>query len=989
MIKFEILKKENNGYIWESPDILDAGFNEDFVNDATTDRAKVVIRYNQKKRPNFKVMDWCRIIHDEKNESFGKATYKDVISPVNKIILPQTVLNAGNQTIDRYFSDLTFNGNDIATIESTPEYTINSFEILNPQNIRLNITIHVPTTILFLRINLNSSALPDNHNQYLIASNTKVYDKENEEWKCTLDLIEPIEYLRGILVETRSFTNQTLKVQKDTTPMTGAGVFIDFTYEKDALNHLSVLETILKSTPANNNLEDSWFSRILLKDNTKSFLQNIPFSDDSFSEPSLYDILFNKYDSTTGKTPVLYFNMNPTADTPNINNNGKIQYILEFERQDGLDKDIYQLDNLLEGAGDIINSESLDNYAQSLMSNIENLVTNQTVAGPCEGMFYIPEVDQEVRMLSGFTQISNPDRKGRDWCLRLRSKIKRVSKVERWDMSFQGNVWANITVGSITKVNMPVLEKNEYLAADSGAGYGADNTSWYEEGTNTIRLNNFYYSTSLTMSIYYVEYEPLLNIRIDEGQDYQVQINQIDSQVSAAKIAEYLRKYIDGMDNYDLTFTKTIDDIDYENYIKHFNSRVIDGEKMYLITNLSIVNRGEQYDIIYQLNENHMRKNDSIEAPQQIRENIAIGFNQIKERRTSLLDTIYVSVVEPQANKYKFMNNSNNDSINWYARAVLSALIPATVPDGAYTQLGLVYSTSNLMRRSAETTYGVLQPYTFTQGYVIEIVKFSFGKSVCINFKMFDNAEAGKQKQLRKGKPNPFVSLTPLVGGVESQIPIIYTDPFGEVQKLGLYACKVADFSQKIIDTPIQLIDPILIPRFIAYSEVADIMASLPLRSTDYNIVQASGAFYAFNNMNYYKSMLDILNITMRIKIEMKEKNVIFCQHAIDKCRVLNMRDNQQAIRLFAFDKNIGEKDVLSNGDEITLLQFQSMPDYIRIKYNATLSGTIAIINNAKSIVVTDENKIPLLIINDIDLMPASFKYNLLNGANSYIQLYF
>ena len=60
------------------------------------------------------------------------------------------------------------------------------------------------------------------------------------------------------------------------------------------------------------------------------------FNDDTFSEPTLYGILLDKYDNLLGRTPVIYFDINGETDKPFTKE--RTEYVLDFLRQDGFDK---------------------------------------------------------------------------------------------------------------------------------------------------------------------------------------------------------------------------------------------------------------------------------------------------------------------------------------------------------------------------------------------------------------------------------------------------------------------------------------------------------------------------------------------------------------------------------------------------------------------------------------------------------------------------
>ena len=198
-------------------------------------------------------------------------------------------------------------------------------------------------------------------------------------------------------------------------------------YKHDRLNHYSVLEKILKVTPSNNDNYDfryskrkenkSWFNRIKILD--YELLSNIAFNDETYNEASLYEILLNKYDSSIGRTPVLYFDMKKD-DIPY--NQDRPEYVLVFERQDGFDKEIIELDNILKNSKETIVNKVSENFTDGLISNYDNMSPNSLIITPSENLWLVPEVNTNSRELEDFTSTGEGE-----WVLKVPHPIKKYS----------------------------------------------------------------------------------------------------------------------------------------------------------------------------------------------------------------------------------------------------------------------------------------------------------------------------------------------------------------------------------------------------------------------------------------------------------------------------------------------------------------------------------------------------------------------------------
>lgn len=784
---------------------------------------------------------------------------------------------------------------------------------------------------------------PLNHEQYIIGDITLVENKIAGEWDCQLKLKEPIEITGGILCETMSFTNQISK--------TVDGVV----YKHEPLNHLSVLEKILKVTPANNDLQNSWWSRIKICN--QLFLENIPFNDETYSEPSLYHILMDKYDSVVGRTPVLYFDMNPETDLPNALT--KETYILDFERQDGFDRESIDYSDLIAEHNEIIINKSDENFTDGLVSNYDNLSLENASIYVSEDLWAVPEINNNDRVLEGYDVNSE---KG-IWVIKTPHNIKKIISLKRLsidtEMDDTTTGFASLKRKTEDITNL-VLEKKQYLASEK---YDTRDVIWFEEGTNIIHLNDYYFydkaEQGLTgimydqkLKLYRVEYQPLVSGRYDLGKDYQTPINQVDSQIDSGRFGDYLKDYFASMNKADIIVQKTVNNFAD---IKEVGTRVIDGNRNYIITNVSIQNRAYDYEVIYQLNENHIRKSDLIVAPQEIRKDIAIGIDATKERKSMLNLKLKLGL-------NSINNNWGNNNI--FKQRIVSILNISVIFNIA-GEIAKLDISSTLTNENGETT-----PYNISR--LCEIARYNIGNTFCFNMRYFDNAEAGKKKELNKSKHISSVDIYH-IGGVKNQLPILYTDPFGELEKLNINLINIEaedltdiDASGAGASAPINKI-----------SETQDAISPLvnyPTTDGLENIEYKS--VLTLNDINYYKDMLDTFNYTIGVTVE-ADKNVILCKNFFkNNSSMKKPIESEQVAKIKTYDRNLTENDYK------TATETQSSDITYTNLSDSILTIRFDELNTPKCFVLVDGNDEPIIIVNDYDRIAEA-------NTMSYIEFYF
>lgn len=711
-------------------------------------------------------------------------------------------------------------------------------------------------------LEFNKDGTPKNHEQFIIGGYQ--YYKTLAGYQVTMKLIEPIERFRGVLGETLSYTNQTSKVQDE------------ITYVKEPYNFYTALKRWLQVTPANtdNISRDgdnkdpngiAWWNRITILD--KDFLSGLPFADDTLNELSLYDLLLDVYDSGTGRTPIAYFDLNTTTGMPKRLD--RDEYLLKFIRQDGADKPILEWDSLTENKGSgevctgVMKREDGANYATGLVANVTNLSPNTAVTFPAQGVYAVPEVlIEDARNTTGYTETG----KG-VWGLVLPHKIKQIKQIKQLAVKGYENERKEIGIPNIKGYNINrKIEELEIMERKQRSVLELDvqkTISYFDEGENIIYLSDYAYKqpnkskpvdSTMNSIFYYVEYEPLIDARVQLGEgEYIQQINQTASQVDSNKFGKFMENYLAGMGKADCIIQRTTENP--QEYINHIGNRVKRKDKEYLITNVSFRNRNFQYDVFFQLNESHMRKNMSYLAPQNIRANTSIQYDNILDREINIKETFKIGL-QPINNHLKYLKNIQ----------YLVSMLGLSTEQNFYPQFANIRNQGKLIKSNGEIK-------NFDESRSTNIATFVTANQVCINIKFLNNALAGTTKDIYSWSSgddqmnwlNPF-------NRVDKQHPVLYTDAFGEVEKTSIDLVSIVGTNLTDIDigTDASFSEEIK-KEYENTKSFQKSMSELFRKS-----VNVDKKIISITNLNMQKDMHEDYNITYQAGLESDENIIIY-----------------------------------------------------------------------------------------------------------------
>jgi hypothetical protein len=222
----------------------------------------------------------------------------------------------------------------------------------------------------------------------------------------------------------------------------------------------------------------------------------------------------------------------------------------------------------------------------------------------------------------------------------------------------------------------------------------------------------------------------------------------------------------------------------------------------------------------------------------------------------------------------------------------------------------------------------------------------------------YDNAEAGKKKNLQHDiQYGPYGYVLEKYGVPKEQIPIIYTDYFGEIEKFDISLCgvynAVEDGIFNNIPTTIQELNEDVMPYFIGSAKYPE----PTILGTDY---------FKVENINYYKQRLETFNYSIGVRFETNRK-ITLCEDFF-KLNNLMQEEDMSADRIRVYNKNISEEDYLTAIPEaevnITSKSTTALANGYDLEY--TLQSNIT---SPKCVVFVSKIGTPLLIIQDFDMV--------------------
>lgn len=759
----------------------------------------------------------------------------------------------------------------------------------------------------------NSDGKPFNHIEFVIESGDLLV--HTDQTKHDYTLIEPTYVLKYIRMESLTFTSRSSITIKE-----GAS---EVTYDKDPYNLYTMIQRIFRVTRIHTSAEDnSLNAKIRIMD--AQLLQNQAVNiDDEFKENTVYDALV-KIGRYINRVPVLYFSRDDDYE-----------YDLWFERKDGLGSSAsVNYSTFISGNAGLVKSLAADLGANTVVSDVDNMVTNELTQGVSQDWGIRPRFDDTTFIISTndtqcFIQVKNGIKEmywvndvtaGADgiggWV--IDEELIRCLPYEQW-------------LGDDDKTNIAYFKENDdkiYFGDTKNAAIVAD-----------MRTGAAYH-------FYNVKYFSILDAKTVATKNgtitYETTYNQVDSYVDAGVYGISLRDYIKTHGNAEITVKRLNND-----YLSMYaiGTRVIDGSDSYVITSRSFSTYADLIAVVYQLNKGAVKRADFVRASERIREH-GIDYGNTQIRYTNIHEPIGLdfttSVAAYAGQSTKYLTVKNSLFYNFFSTSDKQTY-RNELPQQVYMR-----SKSTLLKDFVSTD---LYEY-----YLAGFTSTRLGNSILLNIRFNDNKIAG----YKVTTGNPI-----------TQSPVYYADPFAEIQTLQFGIGKYKDMS----------INQYLKSGAITADETDNIHLfadNYPdLSSSDFTTYYNSSAIKVAD-FDYLKDGREIGNLTYQIEFISRNGSIIYPDMG-DACGYLPRKSFANTYVIVCnVGVNLGENDIITTSRISSIHNVSSVNVSNRDKYlQFTTSSSLAVNNRAVALCVLSSTGVykPLIAKNAVTFADTNIFY--------------
>jgi hypothetical protein len=728
----------------------------------------------------------------------------------------------------------------------------------------------------------DSQGRPLNHDICVIANGNCKYQPNAEWYIHDYNLVELMELMKNVRMETLSFTSQeSISV---TDPVSGTTT----TYKKEPNNLYKMLVRILKLTRTSTSLEDnSYYSKIQIMDTELLQASGIGV-DDAFVENTLYDAMF-KIGHYIGRVPVLYLNKDYD---PSVS--GSKEFMLFYERKDGIGGSEITKEELFEHHKGWVESQVEEKDADTVVSDVRNMVSNRPCTYPGDDYYCFPTGEESL-----FELTESTERK-----IVLPHKISEVIKLKQLQIDAAAEVYP---YGTKTFSEIPVYEyKNWIVQSDR------NDCAYFKEGENVLyfgkniakAVRHFNGVEYIKFYLYNIKYYPMLDGKIISRKDnettFETTFNQVDNFLDASTYGNMLEEYIKQHGSADLTLKKryafTSRDVNDYLRIPKIGSivRYPSGDK-YVITNISFDADIWGYECIFQLNKDYVRRNAFTGASQRIR-NEGLIADKMYERFTNLSENIYVDL-----SVYQSPTLVNNLKYIVDKSLVLAGLISdqSTVADN-YIQAAYMEFKSLMTKSNNDLVYS-------NQYIMGNVAKTQSGKTALLNVKFNNNTIAASTII------NTYIATGVNPPAMQTQSHVKYTDPFGGAKEVQIGFGKFKDIESE----PTQ------------YSSYDDFASMYPeLSYLDY-VTYYNASSVKVPILFYDKDLREVFNFTYQLHFR-NTSNTIITDEFVKYCGLLGTRLTNNALKVIVlnFGEQVDQENIIVNSQISKVIDISNIVYY-------------------------------------------------------------
>ena len=966
LVRVQWLIDRENG-VWsefEAP-LVDAGIEENQVYDTTTDTAQMTLMLEQMEEPAIEIGTWVNVAHFNRGEPFILEFDAEGI-PTNHNQYVVADVNMRQSRNKKYWTVALTLAEPIEWLKGVPTDTYDHSNQTEKRVSELDGSGNL-VPVVYRKDPLNCLSVLERELRLLPITNgvlDPLHRRYDEAWYSRI-LILDREFLKGVPFSDDTHTAADLYTNLfklgdvfDRTPIIYFDILTAGEYKDPILaeEQFGVFNLGIGTSPEYTTemyyLECSFDRQngfIVFGERIASFV-DIPLNKDFYRLENSGEIFkinaHGRISSNQTMSQVqgtMYKYTAEQATEMQLASSDRATYRLKFQRRDGAGMPVFDYNEFVEGNVGLGINKNLGNYATGVVSEVNNLTTGGSTIFPAISFWAAPEFDSDDRDAS-----TSSDNVNGKWFLKMPTPIKRVKHIQVLEMNYR--LSRNITDNNLRvlrkKTDFPsenIMENQEYISSPKFITNKND-LIHYSEGDNKIFINSYtFFTTQANVSsyIYLVEYDAIPNVAMQYGDgNYIVSINQNDSQAENYKYSLFMENYLKGMGKADIIVMKM--HYHYNEMYPH-GAIVQKGDDDYIVTNRSYKCLNSILIATYQLNLSHYRRNINVRASQQIRPNRTITYDNLKDRRTRITDKVVLTLDPAKAKPSKFINDRS---------IALSALLPNQVPKEKCPQV-LIFTTKSILK----TTNYVSR----NKNLLYPLNKQINSRQIEYTLNIDSNAEIGKSKDFEE---TSGPATTRHINNIKYQTPILYTDPFGEVQRFDLL---FSQLSNTYYDFEITIPTPPTTAETHPEGETTvalyRAMAQLPLMDSDTITDIRHNEIFNLQNIHYDKSLLEKTNINYIVAFE--SKDTIICQPLVELSR-LNMLEDSHTLKVCGYSQTKREDDLIGENELFEIPVNSSSINNGVITLNFSPQST----ENLKSVVIFTNNNENLLILNKLsDIM--------------------
>ncbi|QVK17718.1 hypothetical protein KHQ81_12835 [Mycoplasmatota bacterium] len=700
----------------------------------------------------------------------------------------------------------------------------------------------------------------------------------------TLELIEPTEIAKGIQLDNITITQ----------PLNP-----DIHHPKKMLDE--EIDRILEITPVVklDNIDKTILYKFEIDPQIRTFFHTIDSPDFSFSEYTLFDFLVD-----IG----MYLDMFPRIKFGNYETNGKL--MISFDELDVKNKNNY----IVENNNRVETQQPLENYANTVISNVSNLSVDDIIVHPAEGLGVY------VNAPEGKSEITDDNA-----IITLPNRINKIIKIEGYYIgpSSTTKAWYDVTKYIYEFKEWETLKPAALVSADPWNT--KDYTLYYKYNDKHImNIKGFCHggdgplSNEVRTTMYRITYIPYIDTKTSQSNqaktEYAVIYNQNNNIIENSVYSKHLKNYIKRMENGDEILSKIYNSLDDLPQLGHY---VNDD---YILTNLSYTKYYNYYDVTKQLSKGYTRRAEFIRAKNEIRTWEIPATGRIENRNILIGEKLYIGVLKSDLSNYE---KENSVSIN-----------PSRFDLILENEFNFLVNKPQENRSIFAGLRFHLKNDTIIPAKVV-VSRAIYGNKIIYEIKTLNNTLLGYSKSLN------------WVSKVNNQLGVTYTDEYGNFETVDIGFSHSFDFLTK-----------------------EDFARDYPLS----NETEVNGFFHnaeiTLNQLNVKKDAREIINLTYNLEYKtigslfFHDKNIKKYRNSI----------NSYSLKLYFFTSCLSLDTSISD-DFILQLTFNSRTpeisyesddiDKFNINYSFSSLETTIVDNLQTIVLLVEETKDIIMLIND------------------------